>query len=191
MNILKPQQDSSIVIFGLGTVGLTALMAAKYMGVKQIIAADIQESKFAVAKELGATDVINSREVSDVVTRIKELTGGVGADYAVDCSGVPKVIEDMLNCLSMLGKGATVGVAPTDAKINISPLSFLLGSKTYVGCREGDSVPPEYIPRLVEMQRQGDFPVEKIVTVYDYQDFDKALDDLHHGKVIKPVIKWS
>ena len=191
MNILKPSQDSSIVIFGLGTVGLTAVMAAKYMGVKQIIAVDIQASKLPVAKEVGATDLVNSREVSDIVAKIKELTGGSMADFCVDCTGVPAVIENMLNCIGMLGKAATVGVPPTGAKISIDPLQYLLGSKTYVGCREGDSVPPEYIPKLVEMQRNGDFPVEKIVTVYNYKDFRKALDDLHHGTAIKPVIQWS
>ena len=191
MNILKPSADSSIVIFGLGTVGLTALIAAKYMGVKQIIAVDIQPNKFPTAKELGATDIVNSREVSDIVTYIKLLTGGIGADFCIDCTGNIRVIEDMLNCLGTFGKAATVGVPPTGAKVSIDPLQFLLGSKSYVGCREGDSVPPEYIPKLVEMQRQGNFPVEKIVTVYDYKDFGKALEDLHHGTAIKPVIQWS
>ncbi len=137
LNVLKPEPDSSIVIFGLGTVGLTALMGAKYLKVKQIIAVDIQASKLPMATELGATDVVNAREVKDVVAHIKELTGGAGANYAVDCSGVPRVIEDMLNCIGMFGKAATVGVAPTGAKISIDPLQWLLGSKTYVGVREG------------------------------------------------------
>ena len=113
------------------------------------------------------------------------------ADFCVDCTGVPAVIEAMLNCIGMQGTAATVGVPPTGAKVSIDPLQYLLGSKKYVGCREGDSVPPVYIPRLVEMQRQGDFPVEKIVKVYDYKDFGKALEDLHHGTTVKPVIQWS
>ena len=91
----------------------------------------------------------------------------------------------------MFGTAATVGVTPTGSKISIDPLQFLLGSRKYQGVREGDSVPPEYIPKLVEMQREGNFPVEKIVTVYDYKDMDKALHDLHEGKAVKPVIKWS
>lgn len=161
------------------------------MGVRQIIAVDIQASKLPVAKEVGATDVVNSREVGDVVSHIKQLTGGAGADYAVDCSGVPAVIENMLACLGMFGAAAQVGVTPSGAKISVDPLMFLLGSKKYVGCREGDSVPSEYIPKLVQMQKDGQFPVEKIVTVYDYKDFGQALDDLHHGKTVKPVIKWS
>lgn len=93
MNVLKPSSESSLVVFGLGTVGLTALMGAKYLKARQIIAVDIQASKFPLAKELGATDVINGRETSDVVAKIKEITGGIGADFAVDATGVPKVIE--------------------------------------------------------------------------------------------------
>ncbi|KAK5166092.1 uncharacterized protein LTR77_008353 [Saxophila tyrrhenica] len=191
MNVLKPEPESSIVVFGLGTVGLTALMAAKYMKVKQIIAVDIQASKLPLAQELGATDLVNVREVPDVVAEIKRLTNNIGADYAIDCTGVPAVIEQALNCTGMFGKTATVGVAPTGAKVNIDPLQWLLYSKTYVGVREGDSVPSEYVPKLVEMQRAGDFPVDKIVKMYDYKDFGQALHDLEEGKVVKPVIQWS
>lgn len=191
MNVLKPTPEDSVVVFGLGTVGLTAVMGAKYMGVKKIIAIDIQPSKFPVAKEVGATHIINSKEVSDIVAHIKELTGGAGANFAVDCTGVPDVIEKMLNCLAMFGTAATVGVAPTGSKISVDPLQFLLYSRQYIGVREGDSVPPEYIPKLVEMQREGNFPVEKLVKVYDYKDIEQALHDLHEGTVVKPVIKWS
>lgn len=191
MNILKPTPDSSIVIFGLGTVGLTALMAAKYMNVSQIIAIDIFDHKLPLALELGATQAINSRGIDDIVAHIKELTGGKGADYTVDCTGVPAVIESMLNMLSMRGTAATVGVPPTGAKISVDPLQFLLGSKGYKGCREGDSNPPVYIPQLCKMQKDGHFPVEKLCKVYDYRDMEKALHDLHEGRVTKPVIKWT
>ena len=191
MNVLKPTPEDSIVVFGLGTVGLTAVMGAKYLGVKKIIAVDIQPSKFIVAKEVGATHTVNSREVKDIVEHIKELTGGAGANFAVDCTGVPVVIEKMLLCLAMFGTAATVGVAPSGAKISVDPLQFLLFSKQYIGVREGDSVPKEYIPKLVEMQREGHFPVEKLVKVYDYKDMEQALHDLHEGTTIKPVIKWS
>ena len=149
MNILKPKADSSIIVFGLGTVGLTAVMAAKYLGLRQIIAVDIQDSKLPIAKELGATDVINSRGIDDIVGHLKQLTGG-GADYCMDATGVPQVIENMLDCLGMLGTAAIVGVPPTGSKVTLDPLQYLLGSKSCVGCREGDSVPVEFIPKLVE-----------------------------------------
>lgn len=190
LNIIKPKPSQSVVIFGLGTVGLTALMACRYIGVQNIIAVDIQPSKFDLAKELGAKHIVNSRELSDMPAHIKQLTEG-GADFCIDCTGVPAVIENMLSSLAMLGTAVSIGVAPADAKISVSPLRFLLESKRWIGCREGDSVPPEFVPRLVRMQRNGHFPVEKLVKVYDYKDFGMAMDDLHHGRVIKPVIQWS
>ncbi|KAF2214516.1 hypothetical protein CERZMDRAFT_95780 [Cercospora zeae-maydis SCOH1-5] len=192
MNILRPRSDESIVVFGLGTVGLTAIMGAKYLNMKQIIGVDIFDHKLPLAKELGCTHVLNSKNVpdGDIVKAIKDLTGGVGVDFAVDCTGVPKVIEAMLNMLGMRGTAATVGVPPTGAKIEIDPLVYLLGSRGYKGCREGDSNPPVFIPQLCKMQKDGHFPVEKLCKVYDYKDFDQALHDLHDGKVTKPVIKW-
>lgn len=190
MNVLKPTSDDSVVVFGLGTVGLTAIMGAKYCGAKQIIAVDIQPSKLPLAKEVGATHLVNSREHPDIVAHIKELTGGTGVDFAVDCSGVIPVIEKMIDCLAMFGTAATVGVPPTGKKVAVDPLQMLLYSRKYVGVREGDSDPPVFIPKLVEMQKQGQFPVEKIIKVYDYKDMAQALHDLHEGSVVKPVIQW-
>lgn len=111
LNILQPQPTQSIVIFGMGTVGLTAMMGAKYLKMRQIICVDIQDSKLKISKELGATDVINSKEIPDIVDHIKKLTGG-GADFCVDCTGVPAVIEQMIAILGNLGTAATVGEYP-------------------------------------------------------------------------------
>lgn len=117
----------------------------------------------------------------------------------------------MFDMLGMRGTAATVGVPPSNAKIEISPLAHLLGSRKYQGCREGDSYPTEFIPRLCEMQQDGNFPVEskhclnfeiisatylqiwlsELCKVYDYKDLDLALHDLREGKVTKPVIHWS
>ncbi|KAF2167565.1 hypothetical protein M409DRAFT_66076 [Zasmidium cellare ATCC 36951] len=190
LNVLIPPSDSSIVIFGLGTVGLTALMGAKYLNVNQIIAVDLLDTRLSMAKELGASVAFNSRD-TDIVTRIMDLTDGCGVDFAIDCTGAPKVIEPMLDCLAVQGTAVTVGVPPADAKIRISPMRFLAGSRRYLGCREGDSVPAQFIPKLMELQRQGHFPVEKLVKVYKYRDLAQALDDMRNGSVVKPVIQWS
>jgi len=141
MNVLKPEQDSSIAIFGMGSVGLTALMAAKYMGIRQIIAVDIVDKKLELAKELGATHLVNSR-TSNAVKEIKKLTGE-GANYTIDCTGVLKVIEQIIEALAPCGTAATVGVPPANSKIQIDPLDFLLANKKYVGVIEGDSVPAD------------------------------------------------
>lgn len=140
LNVLKPQPQESIVICGIGGVGLAAVMAAKYLGVQQIVAIDLVDERLKLAEELGATHRINSKENADVVTTIKNLTNG-GANFAVDCTGVVPVIEMMIECIGPKGVAATVGVPPPGRKIQIDPLTFLLENKTYVGVIEGDSVP--------------------------------------------------
>lgn len=140
LNVLKPQPEQSVVICGIGGVGLAAVMAAKYLGVQQIIAVDLVDERLTLAVELGATHIINSKHHNDVAKSIKELTNG-GANFAVDCTGVVPVIEMLIECIGPRGVTATVGVPPPGMKIQIDPLTFLLENKTYVGVIEGDSVP--------------------------------------------------
>ena len=140
LNVLKPQIDQSVVICGIGGVGLTAVMAAKYLGVRQIIAIDLVDERLKLAKELGATHIINSRQNMDILKNVRNLTDG-GADFAVDCTGVVSVIEMLIEATGPKGVTASVGVPATGKKIEIDPLTFLLENKTYVGVIEGDSVP--------------------------------------------------
>lgn len=102
LNILKPKVDESVVIFGMGSVGLTALMGAKHLNVQNITAVDLVESRLKMAKEIGATHVVNSKDVADVPKHIAGLTGG-GAVFCIDCTGVPKVIETTIECIAPLG----------------------------------------------------------------------------------------
>lgn len=152
LNVLKPSKDDSVVIFGLGGVGLAALMAAKSLGVKQIVAVDLLPSKLKTATELGATDTINAGEEKNIIAKVKEVCGKnvddkgrkrAGGDYAIDCTGVLRVIEQCIKCLAPCGTAVTVGVPPPDKKISIDPLTFLLENKRYIGVIEGDSVPAE------------------------------------------------
>ena len=140
LNVLKPAPEQSVVVCGLGSVGLAAVMAAKYVGVKNIIAVDLIDEKLEMAQELGATEAINSQHDSNVAKTIKGLTDG-GANFAIDCTGVCPVIEMLIECIGPRGTVATVGVPPVGKKIQIDPLEFLLANKTYVGVIEGDSVP--------------------------------------------------
>lgn len=103
LNVLKPQSDDVVVVFGLGGVGLSALMAAKFLGVEQIIGIDIAQERFALAREVGATTCINSREVADVVAELMKVTGGAGVDFAIDCVGNTVVIEQMVRSLARCG----------------------------------------------------------------------------------------
>lgn len=191
LNILEPQRDDSIAIFGLGSVGLTALMAAKHLGVHQIIAVDILDSRLQLAEELGATHTVNSKSTPDFSAAILSLTGGGGVDFAIDCVGSTAIMDGMLECLAKSGTAAVVGVPPAGKGLSIDPLKLLLRNQRLIGCLEGDSDPQSFIPQLVEMQRKGDFPLEKLCTEYDYRDLGKAIEDMCAGRVVKPVLRWS
>ncbi|CAJ0544181.1 Ff.00g034880.m01.CDS01 [Fusarium sp. VM40] len=192
LNVLKPDKTKTVVIFGVGSVGIAALMAAAYLQVNQLIAVDVNDDKLAMVKELGATHTVNPTKCGgdSIEATIKQITDG-GADFAIDCTGRIPVIESLFGCLAPRGTATTVGVPPPDSVVRIEPQTFLLENKSYIGVVEGGSHPQKFIPQLMELHRQGNFPVEKLCKVYSVKDFDTALSDLREGKVVKPIIHWD
>ncbi|KHN97344.1 Alcohol dehydrogenase superfamily, zinc-type [Metarhizium album ARSEF 1941] len=142
LNVLKPDRTKSVVIFGVGSVGIAALMAAAYLQVRQLVAVDVVDEKLAFAREFGATDVVNPAEHADegIEATIKRITDG-GADYAIDCTGRIPVIESLFGCLAPGGTATTVGVPPPNSVIRIEPQTFLMENKRYIGVLEGGSHP--------------------------------------------------
>ncbi|KAJ0354497.1 hypothetical protein COL154_011730 [Colletotrichum chrysophilum] len=182
LNMIKPKKTDSIVVFGLGSVGLAALMAAKYLEVGQIIAIDIVPGRLELAKELGATHTFNSKESSEIVRDIQKATDG-GPMYAIDCTGVLKVIEDMIACVRPLGTAVLVGVPPPAADIKIDAQAFLLANKRLIGVIEGDSYPPDFIPKLISMHQEGKFPIDRLCKTYPASELNQAIHDMHTGQV--------
>ncbi|WP_026559773.1 NAD(P)-dependent alcohol dehydrogenase [Bacillus sp. J37] len=185
LNRLKPEFGTSIAIYGTGAVGLSAVMAAKITGCKNIIAIDIHDSRLEVAKELGATHVINSKN-ADVVESIKQITNG-GAHYGLETTGVPVVVRQGLRALRPLGQLAIVGVTP-EMNINVHE-EIMAEGKTMVGVIEGDAVPQLFIPELVEYYKNGMFPFDKLVKFYDFNELNEAFEDSKKGLAIKPIVK--
>lgn len=161
-------------------------MAAKYLNVQQIIAIDIIDSKLELAKELGATDLINSLKVpnGDIISAIKSLTPDKnGPNFAIDCTGAPKVIQDLLAIIAPAGTATIVGAPPPGFKLEVDPFTFLMKGQRLIGVVEGDSDPEIFIPELIAMHKEGKFPLEKLVTVYPAEKLDDAIKDIHDGKV--------
>ncbi|KAH6972327.1 hypothetical protein BKA56DRAFT_620892 [Ilyonectria sp. MPI-CAGE-AT-0026] len=167
LNSLKPKEYDSLVIFGLDSVGFTALITAKYLKVGRIITMYVVQSRLDLAKELGATDTINSIDETDVVKAIKNLADG-GSSFAIDCTGIPKVIESVIASVGPLGTAVLVRVPPASAEIKLNALEFLLGNKTFVGVIEGDSNPTELIPQLITMHQAGNFPIDRPCKSYPF-----------------------
>lgn len=188
LNRIKPEPGSSIVIFGCGTVGLCAMMAAKIAGCGTIIACDVVPSRLELALELGATHTVNSREHADVAARIREIAGGEGVDYAVESAGADVLMDIML--ASMRPRGLAVVVSMHgDSEIPIKMDTRIMSPcVTLAGLLEGGSNPPVFIPQLIEYYKQGKFPVDKLCTYYKFEELEQAIEDSRTGKTIKPVI---
>ena len=141
LNVLKPGIGSSIAIFGVGGVGLAAIMAARnFTPASKIIAVDIVDSRLELAKELGATHTLNSKD-GDIVELLHSLTDGDGVDRAVDCTGKIPVIQAMIAATANNGIAATVGGAPHGSFAQIEPASWIVRNVSYVGSCQGSSVP--------------------------------------------------
>ncbi|WP_033541255.1 NAD(P)-dependent alcohol dehydrogenase [Planococcus sp. CAU13] len=184
-NSLKPNAGDSFVVFGTGAVGLSGLLAAKIAGCYPIIAVDIHDNRLELAKELGATHTINSKN-EDPAEKIKEITGK-GAHYSFETTGVPEVTLAALRCLRVKGTCATVAVGKRDLTFNVFN-DVVANALTLKGVIEGDAVPQLIIPKLVSFFKNGQFPVDKLVKFYDLENVDEAFTDSKNGSAIKPIL---
>ncbi|HEX8517903.1 MAG TPA: NAD(P)-dependent alcohol dehydrogenase [Bacteroidia bacterium] len=185
INTLKVKTGSSIAISGTGAVGLAALLAAKASGCNIIIAVDINEERLAFAKELGATHAINSLK-ENVIEKIKEIAPQ-GVNYGVDTTGRTEVINNTLASLAPVGEIALIGVAtkPLQLETNI----FLTKGYKIKFVNQGDSVPQEFIPKLIRMYMNGQFAFDKLIKTYPFEEINQAIEDSEKGKTIKSVLK--
>ncbi|EXJ58338.1 hypothetical protein A1O7_05763 [Cladophialophora yegresii CBS 114405] len=189
LNTLDLKEGSSLAVFGVGSVGLSAVMAAKLKNAGTIIAVDLSAQRLEVAKNLGATHIVDGN-CPDVVAEVKKHVPN-GVNYAVDCTGAAKVIETMMECLAVRGRAAQVGLTAPDKTVPIKILQHLLRGQEYVGCAGGDCVPSKMLPYLMEQQRAGKFPLEEIVSYYDAKDYARAFEDSRSGRAIKAVLCWT
>ncbi|WEV40019.1 NAD(P)-dependent alcohol dehydrogenase [Lactobacillus sp. ESL0681] len=186
LHSLKPEINSTIAIIGVGGVGMAALMAAKLLHCQHIIAVDIKSHRLDLAKELGATEVIDANS-EDVQAKYREITNGMGLDYAIDTSGDTPAIEMALHSLAI--KGTLVTLAAANDAISVRPAADLMGpSHTITGIIEGDSVPQVFIPEMIQLFERNEFPIDKLCKFYTLDQVNEAFADSASGKTIKPII---
>lgn len=186
VNGLKPETSSSIAVFGTGAVGLSALMAARIEGCSTIIAVDIHDSRLELARELGATHIINSK-TENLQERINEITDGLGVNYTVDTTGVPPVMKSAIDVLAVNGICAPIAVTPNTLEVNTSNDLVAKNRKIY-GVLMGDAVPQLAIPQLIQYHKEGKFPFDKLVKFYKFNEINQAAADSSTGKTIKPIL---
>lgn len=190
LNELKPEIGSTLVVFGAGAVGSAAIMAARIAECSKVVAVDIHDDRLTLARELGATDVINSK-TEDVAARLQEITGGAGVDYVVDTTGLPELLRTAAESLGVRGTVALVGGAKPGTEATFEIGASLVKGWTFKTVLQGSSVPQVFIPRMIQLWREGRFPFEKLIKNYDLADINQGFEDSKNGTTTKPVIVFA
>lgn len=190
LNRLRPEFGSSIAIFGCGTVGMSAIMAAKIAGCQQIIAVGGNPKSLELAKELGATHTVNRKEVDDLVAEVKRISlSGDGVNYSIDTTGIADCVRKSLGFLDYDGTCAVLG-ATADISFNVQ--NELMGEgKSLIGVIEGDAIPKLFLPQLLDYYKKGQFPFDKLIKFYPFDKINEAQTESDLGKCIKAVVRMD
>jgi S-(hydroxymethyl)glutathione dehydrogenase/alcohol dehydrogenase len=188
-NDLRPIPGSSIAIFGLGGIGMSALMATMLFKCTKVIVVDVSADKLSIARSFGATHTIDAR-TTDPVNEIRAMTSGLGVDYAVEASCQVKVIEQAFESVRRGGGVCVFASHPEHGKhISIDPYELICG-KQIRGSWGGNSNPDRDIPMFAKLYLEGKLPLEKLITKrYPLEAINEALDDLECHRVGRPLIE--
>jgi aryl-alcohol dehydrogenase len=186
LNDLRMKPGRTLVVFGVGALGLSAVMAARLAGAGRIIAIDRHKGRLDLARDLGAHDVILAG-AEPLAPQIKALLP-IGVDYAIDTTGVLPVMRAALDALAPRGECAFVTSPWDGSELSISPRHLLLGRKVR-GVIEGNSNPDVFIPQLVDWFMDGRFPFDRLVTFYAFDELEAAFHDSDSGATVKPILR--
>ena len=186
MNSLRPKPGASIAIFGVGPVGMSALLGSLVCGCTTVIAVDINSDRLDMAKEFGATHTVNAAK-EDPVAAIQDITGE-GAEFTLECVGNPKVLRQAVDALPRCGVCGLLGVVAPGTEVALD-MDRVMNGRTVKGIIEGDAIPDLFIPKLIELYRQGRFPFDRLITFYPFDEINQAVEAMEKGRVIKPVLR--
>ncbi|HTV91220.1 MAG TPA: NAD(P)-dependent alcohol dehydrogenase [Verrucomicrobiae bacterium] len=187
LNALRIARGRSFAVFGAGSVGLSAVMAAAVAGASPVIAVDPVESRLALARELGATHTVNplNGNPSEEIVRLT----GAGADFALEATGISTVIRQAVESLAPRGVCGILGAAPAGSEMTLDVLHLMTAGRTLRGIVEGDANPKAFIPMLIDLYRDGRFPFDKLIRYYPFERVNEAIEDAESGRVVKAVVR--
>jgi aryl-alcohol dehydrogenase len=184
MNALQPEPGSSIAIFGVGPVGLSAVLGAVIRGCSHIAAVDVLPQRLEMAKKLGATHTVLAGPDTNPASAIRRNFPG-GLNYALDTTGRHEAGQHAIAALAPKGIFGFVTIPAGGLQLNMYTV-FLQGLSVR-GIVQGDSVPHQFIPQLIDLFLAERFPFDRFLTRYNFSDINQAIADQASGKVIKPV----
>jgi alcohol dehydrogenase len=181
LNAGRPARGETVLVVGLGGVGMAAMLTAIAEG-HPVVAVDAIPAKLEEALALGASEVFTPDEL---------VESGVNASVVVEAAGNPRAFETAVSATSVGGTTVTVGLPAPTAMASISPLGLVAQSRSIVGSYQGSAVPERDIPRYVELWRAGRLPVEKLISSrIALADINAAMDDLADGHAIRQLIEF-
>jgi len=183
LNAFKPPPGSSIAVFGAGAVGLAAVIAARIAGCATIVAVDLRGNRLELARELGATHSVDAT-VEDPVEAI-----GATVDYSLEATGSPVVVRQAIEVLAPCGTCGIVGAPALGTEASFDVFFVMSAGRVIRGIVEGEARPKEFLPQLFDLWRRGEFPVDRMMEFYDFEEIDRAVHDAESGDVIKPVLR--
>ena len=182
-------RGDSIAVIGCGGVGNAAIAGAATVGATTIIAVDIDDRKLDAARRFGATHTVNSAQ-DDAVEAIRALTGGHGADVVVEAVGRPETYEQAFYARDLAGTVVLVGVPTPDKQVTLPMIEIFGRGGALKSSWYGDCLPSRDFPMLVELYRQGRFPLEAFVSErIGLGDVEAAFEKMHHGEVLRSVVE--
>jgi len=190
LNTARVEAGSSVAIFGMGGVGLSAVMGARAAGTYPIIAVDRVPEKLALAREFGATHTINAAD-DDPVAAIKEIGGG-GADYAFESVGNANVLIQAYDSTGRGGTTVTVGLPAPDKMFTVPALGIVAEERTIKGSYMGSCIPRRDIPRYIAMYQAGILPVDKLHThTLKLEEINEGFDRLAQAQAVRQIISFA
>lgn len=183
LNAARPRPTDTVMVVGLGGVGMAAILTARALGVKAVIGVDALESKLTQAREIGATQVFTPAALTD---------SGLRADIVVEAAGNARAFEAAVAATAPGGTTVTVGLPGPDVRSSISPLGLVAEARTIIGSYLGSAVPTRDIPIYVQLWRDGRLPVEKLISSrIALDDVNEGMDELADGRAIRQVIMFE
>lgn len=189
VNAAKANADTQVAVFGCGAVGMSAILGAAAVGCRTIVAVDRNDNSLAMARELGATHCVNSNDADDLPGTVAAICDG-GADVAIDTSGNAFMMTSALRSTRFHGTFLPISPSGVIEHFDMGG-DVMMPMRTVRGTCEGESNPKTFIPQMVEWYKQGRFPVDKLISFYDFPNIDQALADIHDRKAIKAVMRVS
>ena len=176
-------------MFGAGGVGLSALIAAVHLTGAAVAVVDINPARLELAVAARCRTHHQRPRSRSRRGTAEDHRRDAGIDRTLEATGVPTVLRQAIDVLAPLGVCGIVGAPAPDAEVSMNILTAIVKGSSVVGINQGDAIPRESIPALVELHRQGRFPFDELIRVYPFDDIQQAADDAAAGTVVKPVLK--